>query len=163
MCSKNKTLDKKMCFSIKNYSRHNIVRNINSLQRWHQWERPWMPPTDDRCTLHLTVALQAIVSYWFADHLHKVNIHMDGRSNLVIHVFDDEQNRTVHICQVSVQSLEAGPVSLSAVGQSPGVTLHTGWQATGELENKQIISSWDVQLSMWRISYSICFYSSSHR
>lgn len=58
------------------------------------------------------------------------------RAYLVIHVFDDQQHWTVHVYQAPVQSLQAGPMFHSTIGQSPGVTLHTGWQATGELEGK---------------------------
>lgn len=35
--------------------------------------------------------------------------------NLIIHVFDDQQHRTVHVGQAPVQSLQAGPVFHSAV------------------------------------------------
>lgn len=53
---------------------------------------------------------------------------------LVVHVFDDEQHRTVHVRQAPVQSLEAGAMLHRAVGQSPGITLHTGRQAARQLE-----------------------------
>ena len=46
---------------------------------------------------------------------------------LVVHVFDDQQHRTVHVHQHPVQGLEAGPMLHGAVDESPRVTLNTGW------------------------------------
>lgn len=67
----------------------------------------------------------------------------------IICVFDDQQHRTVHIHQTSVQSLQAGPVSHSAVGQSPGVTLHASWQATGELRGERGCNWWCFSDLKW--------------
>lgn len=54
-------------------------------------------------------------------------------SDPIICVFDHQQHRTVHVRQTPVQGLQAGPVSHSAVDQPPGVALHAGRQAGGEL------------------------------
>lgn len=59
-----------------------------------------------------------------------------SKTHPIVCVFDDQQHRTVHVHQTSVQGLQAGPMFHSAVGQSPGVTLHAGWQATGELRGE---------------------------
>ena len=71
---------------------------------------------------------------------------------LVVHIFDDEQNRTLHVCQAPVQSLQTGPVLPRAVGQSPGVDLHTGRQAACKLEGKHIIRLRSVRISILHIS-----------
>lgn len=58
----------------------------------------------------------------------------------MIHVFDDQQNRTIYIRQVPVQSLQTATVSLCAVGQSPWISLHTSWQAAGKLAGELIFT-----------------------
>lgn len=55
---------------------------------------------------------------------------------LIIHVFDDQQHRAVHICNVPVQSLQTAAMFFSAVDQSPRVSLHASRQATSQLETK---------------------------
>lgn len=95
MCSKNKTdlLNKMFLINLKYYSMYNILHDIHLLQTWHQCEGQWMPSADDKLPLHLTVHLlfyQPLI-------IHEQQTSTWTAPNLVIHVFDDEQNRAVHI------------------------------------------------------------------
>ena len=53
---------------------------------------------------------------------------------LVVHVFDDQQHGAVQLCQVPVESLQTGAVSLGSVRPSPWIPLHTGRQASSQLQ-----------------------------
>lgn len=55
--------------------------------------------------------------------------------NLVVHVFDDHQHRTVQHHQVPVECFQAGAVYDCTIDQTPRITLNTGWQTSGQLLN----------------------------
>lgn len=58
-------------------------------------------------------------------------------ANLFVHVFDDQQHRTVQISHIPVQCLQAASMDGGAVDQMPWIALGPWWNVSSQLLKKK--------------------------
>lgn len=70
--------------------------------------------------------------------------HDDKDVNLFVHVFDDQQYRTVQASHIPVQSLQAAPMNGCAVDHLPSIALGPGWHVSCKLMEKEVFISYNL-------------------